>query len=150
VATAWLSLVLLHYFNPDGCDEWDLRGRPVIRAGMPVLIDEDLRFQDEHGPQHGLITWAHRVDPLTTKRSAAAMTTAADHTFSFLLRSAIPLVLAPPGQLRGRVGTEQRVGVAVTSVDSKCVRELRRDKPLHQCDVNQRRLGPFRRLLDHP
>jgi integrase len=49
VAAAWLSLVLLHYFNPGGCDEWDLRGRQVIRSGMPVLIDEDLRFEDEHG-----------------------------------------------------------------------------------------------------
>jgi hypothetical protein len=43
--------VLLHYFSPDGCDEWDLRDRPLIRAGMPVLIDEDLRFEDEHGPR---------------------------------------------------------------------------------------------------
>ena len=43
--------MLLHYFSPDGCDEWDLRDRPLIRAGMPVLIDEDLRFEDEHGPR---------------------------------------------------------------------------------------------------
>jgi len=49
VVTAWLHAVLLHYFNPDGFDEWDLRGRPPIRAGMPVLIGEDLRFEDEHG-----------------------------------------------------------------------------------------------------
>lgn len=47
--TAWLHFVLLHYFDPDGCDEWDLRARPLIRAGMPVLIDDDLRFEDEHG-----------------------------------------------------------------------------------------------------
>jgi len=51
VVTAWLSLVLLHHFDPAGCDEWDLRGRPLIRTGMPVLIDEDLRFEDEHGPR---------------------------------------------------------------------------------------------------
>lgn len=51
MATAWLSLVLLHYFDPAGCDEWDLRGRPLIRTGMPVLIDEDLRFEDEHAPR---------------------------------------------------------------------------------------------------
>jgi hypothetical protein len=43
--------VLLSYFSPDGCDEWDLRGRPVIRAGMPVLVDEDLRFEDGQGPR---------------------------------------------------------------------------------------------------
>lgn len=49
VVPAWLLLVLLHYFNPAGSDEWDLRGRPLIRSGMPMLIDEDLRFADEHG-----------------------------------------------------------------------------------------------------
>ncbi|GAA2179987.1 site-specific integrase [Brooklawnia cerclae] len=48
---AWLSLVLLHYFDPDACNECGLGGRPVIRAGMPVLIDDDLRFEDEHGPR---------------------------------------------------------------------------------------------------
>jgi site-specific recombinase XerD len=41
--------MLVHYFTPDGCDEWDLGDRPVIRTGMPVLIDDDLRFEDEHG-----------------------------------------------------------------------------------------------------
>ena len=51
VVTAWLSLVLLHYFDPAGCDEWDLRDRSLIRSGMPTLIDEDLRFEDEHGPR---------------------------------------------------------------------------------------------------
>lgn len=51
MASAWLSLVLLHYFNPDGCDESELRDRPTIRAGMPVLIDDDLRFEDERGPR---------------------------------------------------------------------------------------------------
>lgn len=49
MVTAWLHFVFLHSFDPVGCDEWDLRARPVIRAGMPVLIDDDLRFEDEHG-----------------------------------------------------------------------------------------------------
>jgi len=53
VGTALLWRVLLHYFDPVGCDEWDLRGRPLIRAGMPVLIDEDLRFEDAHAPAPG-------------------------------------------------------------------------------------------------
>jgi len=43
------ALMLVHYFTSDGCDEWDLSDRPVIRAGMPVLIDDDLRFEDERG-----------------------------------------------------------------------------------------------------
>lgn len=51
MVAAWLSLMLLHYFDPEGCDGWDLAGRPVIRAGMPVLIDDDLRFEDERGPR---------------------------------------------------------------------------------------------------
>jgi len=44
-------VVLLHYFSPDGCDAWDLAGRPLIHRDMPVLIDADLRFEDGRGPR---------------------------------------------------------------------------------------------------
>jgi hypothetical protein len=42
--------VLLHYFNPDGWEGWALSRRPVIRQGMPVLVDDDLLFEDGAGP----------------------------------------------------------------------------------------------------
>ena len=38
--------MLVHYFSPDGWEGCSLRGRPAIRDKMPVLIDEDLRFED--------------------------------------------------------------------------------------------------------
>ena len=43
--------VLVHYFSPDGWEGWSLRGRPAIRDQMPVLIDDDLRFEDGSGPR---------------------------------------------------------------------------------------------------
>ncbi len=43
--------MLLHYFSADGWEGWDLRARPVIRDQMPVLLDEDLHFEDGNGPR---------------------------------------------------------------------------------------------------
>jgi site-specific recombinase XerD len=43
--------VILHFFSPVGWEQWDLRERPFIRDEMPVLIDEDLRFEDGCGPR---------------------------------------------------------------------------------------------------
>jgi len=38
--------VILHYFSSAGWREWGLSDRPLIREAMPVLIDEDLCFED--------------------------------------------------------------------------------------------------------
>ena len=43
--------MLVHCFSPDGWEGWSLRGRPAIRDQMPVLIDDDLRFEDGCGPR---------------------------------------------------------------------------------------------------
>jgi site-specific recombinase XerD len=43
--------VILHFFSPIGWEQWDLRERPFIRDKMPVLIDEDLMFEDGRGPR---------------------------------------------------------------------------------------------------
>ncbi|MFB8396308.1 site-specific integrase [Streptomyces yangpuensis] len=43
--------MLLTYFTRDGWESWDLDREPLIRQDMPVLIDDDLRFEDEHGPR---------------------------------------------------------------------------------------------------
>ena len=43
--------VILHFFSPIGWEQWDLCERPFIRDKMPVLIDEDLRFEDGRGPR---------------------------------------------------------------------------------------------------
>jgi hypothetical protein len=43
--------VILHYFSSAGWEEWGLYERPVIREAMPVLIDEDLCFEDSAGPR---------------------------------------------------------------------------------------------------
>src|SRR6266481_784581 len=43
--------VRLHYYSSVGWAEWDVRGRPLMRDRMPVLVSEDLRFEDEQGPR---------------------------------------------------------------------------------------------------
>jgi len=72
VVTAWLLLVLLHYFDPAGYGEWDLRGRPLIRTGMPVLIDEDLWFDDERGPHPSWCPTCPSVPSSLSSESAPA------------------------------------------------------------------------------
>lgn len=39
----------LFFFSAAGWEGWDLDRRPLIRQGMPVLVDDDLRFEDERG-----------------------------------------------------------------------------------------------------
>ncbi|WP_251982586.1 hypothetical protein [Streptomyces violaceusniger] len=43
--------MILHYFSSAGWEEWGLYERPVIRETMPVLIDEDLCFEDAAVPR---------------------------------------------------------------------------------------------------
>jgi site-specific recombinase XerD len=41
--------VILHYFSPAGWERWGLCERPLIREKMPVLLDDDLKFEDAAG-----------------------------------------------------------------------------------------------------
>ncbi|WP_380286544.1 tyrosine-type recombinase/integrase [Kitasatospora purpeofusca] len=43
--------MLVHYFSAEGWQSWGLSGQPVIPERMPVLIDDDFRFEDELGPR---------------------------------------------------------------------------------------------------
>ncbi|GAA4340664.1 hypothetical protein GCM10023086_76310 [Streptomyces venetus] len=38
--------LLLNFFSSRGWQSWDIEHRPLIPEGMPVLIDNDLRFED--------------------------------------------------------------------------------------------------------
>lgn len=40
------ALVILNLFSSRGWRSWDLECRPLIPEGMPVLVDDDLRFED--------------------------------------------------------------------------------------------------------
>jgi hypothetical protein len=46
VASAWSSLVYLTFFRSAGWPGWDVAAEPVIPDRMPVLIDDDLLFED--------------------------------------------------------------------------------------------------------
>src|SRR5258708_5238369 len=41
--------MLMTFFSSVGWEAWDLGHRPVIPERMPVLIDEDLKFEDGPG-----------------------------------------------------------------------------------------------------
>jgi hypothetical protein len=41
--------VHLIFYTSAGCEAWDVAARPAIPEGMPVLIDDDLRFEDGVG-----------------------------------------------------------------------------------------------------
>jgi hypothetical protein len=43
--------VRLIFFSAAGWEGWNLDRRPLIRQGMPVLVDDDLRLEDEQGPR---------------------------------------------------------------------------------------------------
>ncbi|MFF7636018.1 hypothetical protein ACFZB9_23165 [Kitasatospora sp. NPDC008050] len=36
----------LVFFKPDGWETWELEHEPVIPEQMPILVDNDLRFED--------------------------------------------------------------------------------------------------------
>ncbi|MFE3907810.1 hypothetical protein ACFXPY_48365 [Streptomyces sp. NPDC059153] len=40
--------MILSFFSSRGWESWDVEHRPLIPEGMPVLVDDDLRF--ENGP----------------------------------------------------------------------------------------------------
>ena len=43
--------VHLIFFSPTGWQDWDVEREPLIRSGMPVLIENDLRLEDDAGPR---------------------------------------------------------------------------------------------------
>jgi integrase len=43
------ALVILTFFSSRGWQSWDVEHRPLIPERMPVLIDDDLRFEDGPG-----------------------------------------------------------------------------------------------------
>ncbi len=42
----WLRLVILSFFSSQGWESWDVRHRPLVPERMPVLVDDDLLFED--------------------------------------------------------------------------------------------------------
>src|SRR6266545_1431195 len=53
----------LTYFSSKGWEEWDLTVRPVVPEGMPILVDDDLMFEDASGPRsvHVVNRWLREL-----------------------------------------------------------------------------------------
>ncbi|MGH9069446.1 MAG: tyrosine-type recombinase/integrase [Acidimicrobiales bacterium] len=47
--------VILNYFSARGWESWDVEHRPLIPERMPVLIDDDLRFEDGPGAPRPMV-----------------------------------------------------------------------------------------------
>lgn len=45
----WSLLMILSFFSSRGFESWEVEHRPVIPERMPVLVDDDLRFEDGRG-----------------------------------------------------------------------------------------------------
>jgi hypothetical protein len=45
----WLRLVILNFFSSQGWESWDIAHRPLVPEAMPVLVDDDLLFEDGPG-----------------------------------------------------------------------------------------------------
>jgi len=45
----WLRFVILTFFSSQGWESWDVGHRPLIPERMPVLVDDDLLFEDGPG-----------------------------------------------------------------------------------------------------
>jgi integrase len=41
--------MLMIFFSSAGWQDWDVQRQPLIREGMPILVDDDLAFEDEGG-----------------------------------------------------------------------------------------------------
>ena len=49
VVFLWFRIVILTFFWPQGWESWDIASRPLVPEGMPVLVDDDLLFEDGPG-----------------------------------------------------------------------------------------------------
>ena len=47
--------MILSVFSSAGWEGWDVTSVPVIPGGMPVLVDDDLRFEDDDGPRPSVV-----------------------------------------------------------------------------------------------
>ena len=47
--------MILGFFTSQGWESWDLSDRPVVPEGMPILIDDDLLFEDDRGPRSSTV-----------------------------------------------------------------------------------------------
>lgn len=49
VVFLWSPVMILSFFSSQGWESWEVERRPLIPERMPVLVDNDLRFEDAPG-----------------------------------------------------------------------------------------------------
>lgn len=60
----------LIFFSAAGWEDWDVERSPLTRAGMAVLVDDDLLFEDERRPRAAVVVnrWLREL-PVSGARS---------------------------------------------------------------------------------
>lgn len=64
VGSGTVPRVMLIYFLSRGWRQWDVGREPLIRDGMPIPIDGDLRLEDgDHGPRATVVAnrWLRKL-----------------------------------------------------------------------------------------
>jgi hypothetical protein len=49
VVFLWSPVMILSFFWSQGWESWEVERRPLIPERMPVLVDDDLRFENAPG-----------------------------------------------------------------------------------------------------
>ena len=70
----WSAPMLINLFSSRGWESWGLEHRPLIPEQMPVLIDEDLRFEDGPGAPRPVVVVNRWLRELPASGAPAAST----------------------------------------------------------------------------
>jgi hypothetical protein len=65
--------MILTFFAATGWASWDVTCRPLIPERMPVLVDDDLRFEDGAGAPRATVVvnrWLRGCRPAACRRRA--------------------------------------------------------------------------------
>lgn len=54
-------LMILSFFSSRGWESWDIASRPLVPERMPVLVDDDLLFEDGPGAPRPVVAVNHRL-----------------------------------------------------------------------------------------
>ncbi|TFE25088.1 site-specific integrase [Frankia sp. B2] len=100
--------MLLIFFSSRGWESWDVEAAPLVPEGMPVLVDDDLRFEDGSGcprPAAVVNRWLRELPAcgVPAPRSWAAYARAVKDWVEFLAGHGID-VFGPREQLKLALG----------------------------------------------
>jgi hypothetical protein len=99
--------VNLIFFSSVGWKDWDVERQPLIRSGMPVLVDDDLLFEDGCGLRATVVVnqwlWELPVSGAPSPNTWEVYARALKGWSEFLAEHGV-LMFGPRDQLRAALG----------------------------------------------